>query len=447
MRSALASDVPVVTGKIRTWRTSTIWSAGEHLREGWSLLASPISSRAESLAYIVFFVLLMAAKFPRILLEGRFWAEEGNVFYEAASRSPWLDVLSLTHAGYLNFVANLAGLLAFHVPLRAAPYASTGVALLIQSIPAVLILASRTDWLQHRLIMVAALLLIVSPHDAGEAWLNSICSQYHLALAAALVLALDAAGGPIGALQLFVCLIAPLSGPSAWALAPLFMARSAIEGTPARILQTILLVIGVAVQLVFFFSSIPGRHIGIAPSLFGAIVYTKHLVDPFFLFARATAIMDSVASEFSEAGGPLRYLAVVIVLSTMLVCVFARRPRESPLWLFGAGAAIAAIGYIAALGNKAPLIGILNSGRYAFAAQALFALAVLSWATLRRGAGRILGGCIVVWLLAVGLTDYFPRSIWSVQSGPPWPAEVAKWRQDHRYALKIWPPGWNMTVP
>ena len=216
-------------------------------------------------------------------LEGRFWAEEGAVFFHNASMLPWQGVcLLVSYAGYLNLIANLAGVLARHLTtLRFAPYVSTSLALLIQCLPAALIVTSRVSWLQSRGAVLLALLIILTPPDGQEIWMSSIGSQFVLALAAAIVLGMEARSGAVGVLEIAVVAIAPLSGPASWLLTPLFAMRAAVDRSWSRAFQAAAIVAGVVVQLAFFYTAVPNRPIRIAPSLLGAVALKKHVINQF----------------------------------------------------------------------------------------------------------------------------------------------------------------------
>ena len=69
---------------------------------------APVTGGGERLAYILFFALQVAGRMPQISGEGRFWAEEGRIFFENAWNLPWSEALIVSYGGYLNICANLA---------------------------------------------------------------------------------------------------------------------------------------------------------------------------------------------------------------------------------------------------------------------------------------------------------------------------------------------------
>ena len=59
------------------------------------------------------FILLIAVRLPEVLLKGRFWAEEGSVYFVDAWRKPFFDALVTAYpADYWNLTASAATLVA-----------------------------------------------------------------------------------------------------------------------------------------------------------------------------------------------------------------------------------------------------------------------------------------------------------------------------------------------
>jgi hypothetical protein len=153
-------------------------------------------------------------------------------------------------------------------------------------------------------------------------------------------------------------------------------------------------------------------------------------------------VVNSYVHAFSEAGGPVWPLGIVIILVAIIFASAVRLLDKVPLWFFCAGVAIAGISYFGALSPKLNLVHTLWGARYAMAPQVLFDLSLLSWCSLHRGRVRFWTGCAVAWLIVMSLWD-FGRA----QEGPLWRPEVVKWQENSSYALQIWPTGWTMHLP
>ena len=135
------------------------------------------------------------------------------------------------YGGYLNIVANAAGLIASHaVPVRDAPLVTTSIGLFFQSLPVILILTSNATWIRHSGAMLILILTLGAGSATEEVWLHTLHSQNHLALCAALILCFD--DNPAISIRYFryaLLLIAPLGGLLAVVIIPLLILRAGIE--------------------------------------------------------------------------------------------------------------------------------------------------------------------------------------------------------------------------
>jgi hypothetical protein len=161
--------------------------AGDQRASNFAFLWKPIKSQPERTLLVLAFLALTAICFPNVLLQRRFWAEEGLVFYANAWSLSWWEALLFPSQGYINAVPNIAGLLAYLVPIEAALYVTSGVALAVHCLPAFLVTFARDAWLQSRGAVIAALVLIATPPGTEEACdLDAIhrCPRLLLALGA-----------------------------------------------------------------------------------------------------------------------------------------------------------------------------------------------------------------------------------------------------------------------
>lgn len=409
-------------------------------------LHEPISSASQRTLFLLVVAFAIAARIPKVWTEGRFWAEEGTVFFRKAWDLPWWQALFSPHANYLNIASNAATLLAAHLTtLRGAPYVTATVAVLIQCLPVLLLVMSRDKWLQGRLVVWIAALVVVLAPVPEEVWANSTTSYNHLALCAAVILAIEIQSGAMAVVHGCLLLLAALSGPASWVLVPLFALRAALERSKARALQSLVLLAGAIIQIAFF-TSLGERDIGMSPSVIGAIVLAKHILVPFLGHHLAEAPIADLSHSFQTGSGPLWPLALVVLIFAIAVIAAARRPSQSPLWFLLASAVLAGTGYLGAIDRKLDLIHAWSGGRHAFAPQVLIGLALLSWTAIHRGHLRVLSGVALAWIVAVGAYNYFVPPSPIFVTGPDWREEVAHWRRDPSWPLHIWPGGWTIGL-
>jgi hypothetical protein len=144
------------------------------------------------LLLVALFIVLICARMPDVILHGRFWAEEGRDFFRYAWENPWYRALARPYGGYLNLVANGGTLLAHVlVPLKYAPYVTIAIALFFQACPAIMIITGKAAWLRPRWAVLAALFVLATPPVSEEVWLQTLHSQFHLALCAGIILTMQ----------------------------------------------------------------------------------------------------------------------------------------------------------------------------------------------------------------------------------------------------------------
>ena len=389
------------------------------------------------------YLLLTLCRMPAVVLQGRFWAEEGRRFYFDAARYPWYHVLVKSYAGYLNLSANLAAVAARHlVPLEYGPRVTFAFALLAQAAPAILLVTSRAALLQSRLALALALFLLAAAPSAEEVWLNTLHSQFQLAVCVGLILALDPEPGW---LRKFLLFLAPLYGVVSIILLPLFALRTAIDRSRARLVETLILGAGSAIQLGFFFHQVGGLQ-SLDLKLIFATFFAKNIVLPLLSFGGSQPIATWLHAALDRGQLPIAVM-VTIVLAVALVVALLWRGPAAARWLAAASAALALVSYYGALLVTNDMVEPHLGNRYAFAPQVLFAWSLLLIAASGLGLAPRIAAFLVLWLCLASTDAYLhPAAIFA--HGPDWSAEVAKWRHNPNYSPLVWPGGfWRVPMP
>ena len=393
------------------------------------------------------FLVAVAARLPEVAVKGRFYAEEGPFFFGYAWHMPWRDALLHTLGGYLNLVASAATLAdaalvrAGWLSLDHAPYLTEAVALAFQASPAVVILTARADWLTGRWRRLAALALLATPPLAEQVWLHTLHSQFHLGVAAALLLAVEAEAGPaLTAFRLALLALGPLTGPASILLAPLFLARAGLERTPARAAQAAAIALGAAVQLGLFYAGSRARGFGIdAPTLL-AVLGVRHVALPLLGPDVALRLAENAHATLSAGATPWLTIGLGAMGVIGALGFAATRWRRPEAWLCVAALALAVVSYVGGIRSGPLMLDPAFAGRYAFAPQVLFALAVLASMQTLRVASALVG-----WLIVVGLYACL-SPLPEIAHGPDWRAEVQAWQADPQHRLEVWPEGWKLDL-
>lgn len=406
------------------------------LRERWGLLT--------------LFALIVIFRLPNAWVHGRFVDEEATVFLAYAWHHPWPEALLRPFAGYLNLGATATTVLAVGLvrtgvfSLENAPYLTMGIALVFQLLPAVLVLTASAPWLQNRAAVVTALLIIGTAPATEEVFFNVLHIQFHLALCAALILSFDVPArraARIGYLALLF--VAPLCGPGAIIILPLFVLRALIDRDLTRLPQLAALAAGAALQLLLFYGSSPLRGQVAGPATVLAAMFVRLIALPLTGIGFANHV-GQIAFASQSAGGLLyrALAAVTVILFAVLIAVAAKR-KDGAIWLGLAALALASasLGVGIVLVGPGDLFKVLRGERYNFLPLVLMGLFLIAMVGRSAGWGRLLFGMPLCLALVSGTIWYFRPSP-EYSEGPSWPAEVRAWRADHDHPLAVWPRPW-----
>lgn len=394
------------------------------------------------------FALMICLRMPEIILKGRFWCEEGNIFFHNAWIMSPGNALFNSFGGYLNLIANAAPLAArWFLPIAYAPYMTITVALIMQLCPLLLLLISKDVWIQNIWNKIFAVFLILFVPAAEEIWLNSLHCQFQLTLCCAIILALDATR-PNELSSWFrygLLFLAPLCGPGAVALLPLFILRSTIERDSWRFFQTLPLLIGSILQLGLFYHHEHSRVYNLDVTALLDIFTVRHLMLPFLGISYTEYAAPLIEARRMSGHIALKAtLLPLIIFGPLLLLTLARKEHRPAFWFLIAGGFLACVSYFGAIGGAEGLIHARAGGRYIFVPQALFSLSLLALASTGKSLVKF-AWIPVVWLIILGGSEYVKP--WDViADGPPWRHEVAIWQKDPSYQLHVWYADWTRVV-
>lgn len=401
-------------------------------------------------------VSVVVARAPELLIQPRFWQEEGTLFFAAARVLPWWEAAVLPHAGYLALVISASTTLAAHMPLEWAPTVTTLIALVVQILPIVLVLAPSVETdVRVRLRLGLLGLVLVMPSTQGS-WLTTLGSQFYLAGSTGLLLILPILRARWRWLARGTLVLAGLSSPQACLLAPL-VAWEAIRtrarermihtmilaGASALQLATILLVPAIATPeatrfapltislagLIAAHRTFTGPLLGLLTTSMGATISLKfyHWTPDALLLAIAVliawlmtvAVLALGAVHFGNRRVGSLLLAYLIVLGGSLPVTLV--PTRWSLFLPGIGG-----GYF-----YAPML-FLFSGLWLLAAQD------------QPPRQRVLLGIVILLFVMQSLVDY----TLAPAPCPSWTTELANWRRGLQRGVGLCPEGiWWVWVP
>lgn len=400
------------------------------LRPMWTETAERPAPHISTIALLVY-ALLVVLRAPILMTRPRFWAEEGAIYFLAASTEPWYVALFAPHLGYYSFFPNFATLIATLVPLQHAPSVTLIFSLLAHLIPAMVVMTSRATVFSNlgvRFATFAAFVFV--PAAAGEIWLNTINAQVFLTAACFLLLIEPDAPPRRTTVMTALLLIIGLSAPAANFLLPFFVLRSLVTKSKSSWIMCGVLAFTLLVQIV------------------------AHLVDPADRTGTTVAIWlqswlsrnvaDAVLYRYP---GPAWLVGTGILVCLMLLVLRSfRAPAPAPV------VSLAVFVWLSLIGSWFSLGGT-SGARYAFAPTIALVVGLASVASrmAEQHKVRIAAAAVIGVILAGGVLNYLrPDSAFS-PSYPVWAEEVRRYRSGETDELLIWPQwewgSWAVQLP
>ena len=386
---------------------------------------------------------------PYLLLHGRFFAEEGSIYFAHAKLgSAWFVA---RHVGYIYAFCNASAWLAVRVPMEQAPLVTTWLSLGVVAAVAWAALSLPSELLPNAGTRIAAAtLLVVGPLAIPVVWLNTTNSQGYFGILALLLLFVDVTAVRRATVVAMAALLglAGLSGLYAATLAPLFVYRAVRERTRRRMLLAGVVSLCALAQLAVVLhvnasgDLAPGR--GSFRGL-GALTrdVSANQMSPFLFGPSIATRLLSHAHTFS---GLVAFALFAVVVVVVLASVLAVVPRAEVALLLVA--AFVLVEGLVLFGTR-----VSAGGRYAVVPIAILTLIVVLGTTGEsRVAARIASVLCVVTLVA-GLSTFWtaqPTGLRCINC-PHWSREVRAWQTGKTNELAIWPyqgkTRWVVTLP
>jgi hypothetical protein len=388
------------------------------------------------------------------------------MFFSAAWSGDLLESLLLPHAGYTMAVTSFATTLAARAaPLELAPLVTTGVAAIVQLLPAVLLLTARIDALPDLRARVLALALLLVSLPTEEIWLNSANSGHYLAVCAGILLIGEPPASRSRWLAVGLLVLAGLSGIDANLLVPFFWLRAWRERSQARTLQAAALSVCALIQaLVVMIAPSYGfspvgleghRSLRLDPQMLAHAIFAKNLLLPFAGRAFTEQAIEPLA-KLLEVRHPRFWVSLVVMIWAGVLAFAVVKSRQwQPRILLGAALVVVLVSFAASIEASQPRwqlshVSALGAARYYYLPNFFLGLSLLMIASRRSALPAALRGLVlalICWLVLVGSNEFFRSDArpW-IFAGPDWKNEVAAWRRGERSELGIWPAPWKVNL-
>ena len=387
---------------------------------------------------------------PYPLFHGRFFAEEGSIYYpHMRDDSIWFVAKSV---GYIYGFLNGATWLAARVPIEHAPLVTAWLSLALVVVVAWAALSLPSLLLPNAgARLAAAVLLVVGPVAVPAVWINATNAQVYLGVLAVLFVFLDVprlAAWQYGAVVALLAL-AGLSGLYAVVLAPLFVALAFRERAARRItLAVVTCACAIAQFLVIAGSHASGDLAQGRGSFCGLGAVTR---DVAAWHVGSFLLGNSVANDLYRFADNLFGIAAIGLLAFLVGVVLAFAltavPRRQVAVL---------LGLVFVLEEILVLFGTRKGagGRYAVVPVAVLVLAAVHVMTTARNRAAIGVGatlCAITFVAGLGSFWTSQPSTLRCNDCPVWHDQVRAWQAGRTNFLRIWPytgnVRWSVHLP
>jgi hypothetical protein len=209
----------------KLWRAAAIREA---VRGQW-LRAAPVAGRPVPYPWLVFGLLgvVLFMRQPLDVLAPQLNAEEGVNFFQEAYNRGFVASFFSSEAGYYHLLLRLTAGIALLAPLELVPFVFKFVSFAVQMLPVAYLLADGVaGFVAAPALRVVVALLYVGGPNSSEIYINANNAQWHLTLAAALILLTGRRPGKLrNAVDTGVLAIFSLTGPFSLVCVPLAVWR------------------------------------------------------------------------------------------------------------------------------------------------------------------------------------------------------------------------------
>jgi hypothetical protein len=398
--------------------------------------------------------LCVLARQPGVAATSSFWAEDGQILYQATLLHPFLTTITTPYDGYLELVPRVAIWATHLFSVADASAVAAVVGDLILAFSALVVFHAARGYLHSafsRCVLVAA--MVVLPVANGELLNDIINTPWWLLFATFWVLLWRPATRWERVLAALVCFATAASTPVAAFYLPIAVARFVTMPRVKDQAPTIGLLAGLLVQLPAVLLATPGG--SAYPKS------TSHIASLFLLRVGSGSVtgvaLTNTLIEHASSFGIV--LGAVVFINVILFVVACRSLR---FYLFGAVTLTLCVVLFAYelwyrggglwMNDQPAIVG----GRYvALPLLLLISTAIVAadnWRAQIAGHRVALGMILITICLAPTWVRDFQTGNWR-STGPDWPAEVAAARascatpSSPAVNIATAPAGWSVAVP
>lgn len=391
------------------------------------------------IALVLCLILILYREFS-LILTPRLWAEEGSIFLSFAYKSSITDIFTTVHVGYITLFNSIVSFFQAKVfPLELAPIISTAFGLLIQLTPLIIIIYS-SYFLWDTIIKKALYLLTIIYITPSELYLNTTNSHFIFGLSCFLIVLISTKeiGFVKKWLYRIILFVGVFTGPASMLLTPIFLFRAYTEKQKEKYIQAAIMLIGSIIQASIIIYSIKYNE-------FNSNYHRLEIMD--FRISIQSFFIDNFSLRVSDFGRHSR-INIGTFIFFYSVFLFFKRMKDKDMAL------IFASFLIVALFSTAGSLRMAGAPRYAYIPSCILYFIIISelFVTKKNISMFRKSIAFLIFLLAIfnNINHYQSgmRGMYS-EISPEWNQELAHWKQDNNYKLKIHPQNdliWDMEL-
>lgn len=436
---------------------------------------SPVSF-LQSSALLIASICIIILRYPSFLFQPRMWAEE-SIYYETFfSNLSFIDGFdAMIYPAYYVLISRIVGLLASLVDPENAALVTTICGLIVLLIPIVIIIFGKSKYwsgINQKMILSAFLIFSCT---TGEMWMNSTNVGFIMAVVTFLIL-IDENPGNYFKKSFYILLLflAILTGPISLLMSPFFLYRFVQKKESIYLIYCSLFLMLGLLQISYFFIAQsletavanPNRGIFMPSSIIDSFFYwiSPNIIFPIFgYFAavgfRTLAVLGNQNPEqLISMSQSLPYnlgevVSLVIFLLPVLSIMLGGIVLAIYIYFFKHSNSDERVYLLILFAYLSILLTALSLGGHGGFKYSYVCTFVLMFFLFQRFSNLSLGiersaiKTVITLSLLIGVLEYYPRVIsFSPDyrsnhelAWPNWQNEVAIWKENPSYKIKIWP--------
>jgi hypothetical protein len=417
---------------------------------------------AKKSMYIFTFVLFSVAfsRSPYIFTKGRFWAEEGAIYFRVMNSTE--NLISATtyyysNQGYFSLFANLSNYFATFVPLLYSPIITAYLSLLVLlAVPLMAfhlpnnrgILLTKLESFKWSLV---CMVLLVGPLAYPEVWANTINAQVYFGVISFLLLFYREPKNKFSKLFLSILpLFLSLSSPYSTAMGLGHLINLYFDRTRFRFKQALFATFGLFINAYLLFSAALDKTLdddrSQIPSIFSIAKSFGHYTSTVLIGQNWGLELLGSLKEPNAMNISILVILTSLVLTTIHLCLKIVDYETKFLMIYGLIASFILVNVVGLGGSYA--------GRYSVTILGVILVSTLVGflASLQQPKHKLISSFfffILCTSILTGSKDFwsFKQDILKCQGCTSWENSVQKFESGETL-LPIWPyPNWTMELP